>query len=237
MALQITQSVFDAALALRDSGDVAGSWDILSEAGDLYAANARDIIYEINNPVTVFAKIVQVHWDRVAPGARQTVFFDVGLQHLTQYLQRIREEPSGTNENGEQLYRLPSSEQIEASYRLAVIQHGLPAITAVDSLFSVMDWNLERSLEPQYVLARMAGAEDISWAQMLHPELEDARVVFDATTFLDDNIEPYKETFRTMAAMLQRAYDQGEADFVLAAAQLYDLLISVCEDTRKKCCP
>jgi hypothetical protein len=56
VALTITQSVLDEANALRESGDIAGAWSVLSEAGDLYATNARDIIYEINNPVTVFAK-------------------------------------------------------------------------------------------------------------------------------------------------------------------------------------
>ena len=179
MALKVTQSVFDEATALKDAGDVAGAWGVLSAAGDLYATNARDIIYEINNPVSIFAKIVQVHWDRVAPGARQSVFTSVGLQHLTQYLDNIQDEQSGTNSNGEQLYLLPDTEQIEASYRLAVTQHGLPALTAVDSLFSVMDWNFERNNEPQYALARLAGAEDVTWAQMLNPELESSRIVYD----------------------------------------------------------
>ncbi|MCG8015401.1 MAG: hypothetical protein JAY97_04225 [Candidatus Thiodiazotropha sp. 'RUGA'] len=143
MALTITQAVLDEANSLMTIGDVAGAWNVLSEAGDLYASNARDIIEEINNPVSIFAKIVQVHWDRVAPGARQTVFFSVGLQHLSQYLEETEDRLHGINGDGEQLYLLPNTEQIEASYRLAVTQHGLPALTAVDSLFSVMDWNLK----------------------------------------------------------------------------------------------
>jgi hypothetical protein len=229
MALKINQSVLNEALAREEAGDVAGAWAVLSAAGDLYAANARDIIDEINNPISIFAKIVQVHWDRVAPGARQTVFSGVGLQHLTQYLDYIRDAPNGTD-NGEQLYSLPNTEQIEASYRLAVKQHGLPALTAVDSLFSVMDWNLERSSEPQYVLARMAGAEDITWAQMLEPELETGRLVYDSRVFLRDNIEPYKETFQTMTALLLRANEQGDASFVLAAVQLFNMLIGTLGD-------
>ncbi|MEW8321233.1 MAG: hypothetical protein AB2606_01195 [Candidatus Thiodiazotropha taylori] len=143
MALTITQAVLDEANSLMTLGDVAGAWNVLSEAGDLYASNARDIIEEINNPVSIFAKIVQVHRDRVAPGARQTVFFSVGLQHLSQYLEETEDRLHGINGDGEQLYLLPNTEQIEASYRLAVTQHGLPALTAVDSLFSVMGWNLK----------------------------------------------------------------------------------------------
>ncbi|MES9994346.1 MAG: hypothetical protein ABW098_20545 [Candidatus Thiodiazotropha sp.] len=101
---------------------------------------------------------------------------------------------------------MPDTREIEASYREAVTDHGLPTLTAVDSLFSVMDWNLERSLEPQYVLARTAGAADLSWGQMLEPELEAGRTVYDSEVFLDDNISPFKESFGTITALLQQAY-------------------------------
>jgi hypothetical protein len=143
MALRISETTLRLAEEASDAGDIAGAWNILSAAGDRYAGNARDIIAEINNPISVFAKIVQVHWDRVAPGARQSVFMDVGAQHLRQYLEETRKVQSGVDQETEELlYLLPDTEQIEYSYRRAVMFHGLPALTAVDSMFSVLDWNL-----------------------------------------------------------------------------------------------
>lgn len=134
MALTITDTMLRMAEAAADSGEVAEAWSILSSTGDRYAASAYDIILEIDDPVSVFPKIVQVQWDRVAPGARQTVFMDVGLQHVRQYLEIVRRQETEVDDHGEQLYLLPTTKDIEASYRRAVTEHNLPALTAVDSM-------------------------------------------------------------------------------------------------------
>jgi hypothetical protein len=220
MALRISETVLRLAEEASDAGDIAGAWNILSAAGDRYAGNAHDIIAEINNPISVFAKIVQVHWDRVAPGARQTVFMAVGAQHLMQYLQRIRDVPNGLSPTDEQLYLLPSTEQIERSYREAVTDHGLPALTAVDSMFSVLDWNLENSDDWVYASLRFGNVQDISWARILSPELESARIVYDSTVFLNDNIDALEEVMTT-AALVRIKYGQYASEqikFLIADA-------------------
>jgi hypothetical protein len=97
---------------------------------------------------------------------------DVGLQHVRQYLEVVRRQSAGLDEYGEQLYLLPTTEQIEGSYRKALDGHGLSVLTAVDSMFSVFDWNLERSNEWIYVLARENGnVEDVSWKFFEHSSL------------------------------------------------------------------
>lgn len=214
MAVKITSSVLDQAIALKDAGDIAGAWNVLASADDLYAASARDIIEQIDSPTSVFAKIVQVHWDRVAPGARQTVFMDVGLQHLIQYLDLIQQDPSGTTPSGEQQYLLPNTEEIENSYRRAVLDHQLPALTAVDSMFSVLDYNIEKDSDWIYALARTGNTQDISWGRMLDPELEAGRTVYDSKVFLNDGIEPIKEILAT-AAMVRVKYGSFAADQML----------------------
>jgi hypothetical protein len=42
---------------------------------------------------------------------------------------------------------------------------------------------------------------DVSWARMLNPELESARIRYDSDVFLDDPIEPVKETLNTVLVM------------------------------------
>ncbi|MCU7816972.1 MAG: hypothetical protein KZQ81_17685, partial [Candidatus Thiodiazotropha sp. (ex Rostrolucina anterorostrata)] len=223
MALRISEAVLQLAEEASNAGDIAGAWNLLSTEGDRYAGNAHDIIAEINNPSSVFAKIVQVHWDRVAPGARQTVFMDVGAQHLRQYLEVVSNKRANLNEQGEQLYLLPNTEEIEASYRQAVTENGLPALAAVDAMFSVLDWNLERSDEWVYTLLRTGNVEDITWARILAPELESSRIRYDSTVFLNDNIDALKEVLLT-AALVRIKYGQ------IASEQIKLLIIDAIGD-------
>jgi hypothetical protein len=61
MAWEITESVLEEAKALNAAGDVAGAYRVLAEAGDIYSQNALVVIEEINTPISIYAKIVQVH--------------------------------------------------------------------------------------------------------------------------------------------------------------------------------
>jgi hypothetical protein len=166
MALKINDTTLQAAKELNGSGDIAGAYRVLAEAGDKYAANALVVIEQIKDPDSIYARIVQAHWDRVAPGKLEALFMIVGKRHQEQYLELVEGEPSGTDENGEQLYLLANSIQLENSYREALVFYDLPPITTVDSMFSLIDWKLERSEEGWYAKVRAAGGgiEDISWA-------------------------------------------------------------------------
>jgi hypothetical protein len=44
MALTISQATLDQAKTLAEQGDIAGAWNVLSEGGDTYPANANMII-------------------------------------------------------------------------------------------------------------------------------------------------------------------------------------------------
>ena len=103
-------------LALQS--DVAGAWKVLELAGDTYAAGAYQIINEYGDPQSAFARIVEAQWtlhaNAVNPDALDTLFLSVGQQHLNQYLALIRQHEEAD------LYRLPNTKQIEASYRAAV---------------------------------------------------------------------------------------------------------------------
>jgi hypothetical protein len=57
MAVKITKSVWQAADALNQAGDVIGAYRVLAEAGDKYAANALVVMEQIDNPVSIFACI------------------------------------------------------------------------------------------------------------------------------------------------------------------------------------
>ncbi|MEJ2611436.1 MAG: hypothetical protein P8179_15480 [Candidatus Thiodiazotropha sp.] len=230
MAWKITESVLEEAEALNVAGDVAGAYQVLAEAGDFYSQGAQVVIEEINAPVSIFARIVQVHWDRVVPGARQRVFMDVGKLHQKQYLELIRPEKSGLDENGEQLYLLPNSIQIENSYREALLAYDLPALTTVDSMFSLIDRNLELGEGPLYAAIRNTGVVDITWAHMLNPELEDTRIRYDSDVFINDPIEPFKEIVKTVAALLMAAYEQSDVAFKLAALELFQLVADAIGD-------
>jgi hypothetical protein len=157
MALHITESVLEEAQALNKAGNVAGAYRVLAEAGDNYSQNALVVIEEIAAPESIYARIVQVHWERVAPGALETHFMAVGQLHQSQYRELIEEVSMGTNEDGEQLYLLPDSIQIENSYRDALDFFGLPAVTTVDSMFSLIDRYLEQATSFRIAISGMPG--------------------------------------------------------------------------------
>ncbi|MET0067325.1 MAG: calcium-binding protein [Candidatus Thiodiazotropha sp.] len=212
MALTITESILNEAKALNAAGDVAGAYRVLASVGDNYSQNALVVIEEIDEPDSIFARIVQAHWDRVAPGARQTHFMEVGALHQLQYLQLIEDEIRDPNEQGESTYLLPNSIAIEDSYRRALVLSGLPPLTTVDAMFSLIDWNLERSDDGIYVSASESGIEDITWAWFLDPELESGRIAFDSYVFLEDGINaPITEVFKTVWFLLWDKKDIGAA--------------------------
>lgn len=205
MARTISANEYEQALKqLEGAGQspelVADFWKTLADAGDVYAANAYAIIAERDDPQSIYSQIVQTHWDRVAgPEKREALFLKVGLQHAQQYAALIN---SGAYADGNEVrYTLPNTQQIEASYRQAVMDKGLPALTAVDSMFSVLDYNIETSSDWHYEQIRSTGALDISWARILKPELEPERIKYDSEVFLEDNIEPIKEVILTAMSL------------------------------------
>jgi hypothetical protein len=58
MAIKVNETMLRLAEEAAFAGDTARAWDLLSIAGDRYAGSAQVIIEEINNPSSVFAKIV-----------------------------------------------------------------------------------------------------------------------------------------------------------------------------------
>lgn len=132
MALGITTEQRQLLQSYIDNNNYQGGWKYLAEIGDNYADNA----YAVTTGCSVSASflgqqydqlmqyVVRSYWDTVAgPEAYNQKFDDVALQHFQQYVSIINFN------NGE----LPDSQQIEKSYRDAVVLNDLPPNIAIDA--------------------------------------------------------------------------------------------------------
>ena len=126
MSTSITQQDYQKAIDLRNTGNVAGAWAVLANAGDLYAGASYNVVAD---PNSFYGRVVRAEWQ--ATGADLSKFNDVALQHLNQYLYIVGQSPNFT---------LPTTEQIERSYRTAVTDHGFSPLTAVDATFSRLSY-------------------------------------------------------------------------------------------------
>lgn len=129
MALTITAEQYATVQAYAAVGDYAGGWAYLTSIGDNYADNA----YVVTTGDTAgvidqgFHVLVEKHWANTAGANAYADKFDaVAKQHFQQYVEAI----------GDRGGALPTSEQIERSYREAVTDNGLPPETAFDGVFT-----------------------------------------------------------------------------------------------------
>ncbi|MBB3061288.1 calcium-binding protein [Microbulbifer rhizosphaerae] len=205
MALVIEESVLQQAQTLVDQGDVVGAWGILAKAGDSYAAKAEFIVGEWQDPQSIFAMMVDVQWERagVSEADKQTNFMLVAQQHLQNYLNYIDRDVSN---------RLPKTDFIEASYRQALNDFGLPAAAAIDSIFSAADLQLENEVS--------LGVEDLSWGTMLGMEPE--RIVYDSRVFED---QPGDLAWETIQILNGVALKFGYR-YTLAAKESFDSMLA-----------
>lgn len=162
MALTITEEQYAIAKSYADAGDYADGWRYLASVGDNYADNAYVVTTGDASGVVDqgFHILVEKHWANTAgPDVYSEKFDAVARQHFEQYVNTIYE-------NG---YGLPNSQQIEQSYRDAVIDNGLPADTAFDGVFTNTVGDLADGLWP--------GPKEngLDWTDFLG--MEDARQV------------------------------------------------------------
>lgn len=149
---------------MKNNGQVADAWKFLGSKGDAYAFLAGEIVSNntlVMSPVArLFYEMVRSQWENtVGAGVwGGTVFLGVGKVHLENYLKLLNDSPAATGG-----YTLPSTEKIEASYKAALNQYGLPPITAIDSLFSVLDYNAGNGSGE--------APQDFSWAQIMWANL------------------------------------------------------------------
>jgi len=148
---------------LIDAENVAEFWRVLgTDYHDTYADNAYAVIARPNTPFgEFFGTLVEQHWSNTnAPekNAYQDHFAAVGLRHATNYL-NILLRP-------EKLW--PTTEEIEQSYRDAVVLEGLTPQTAFDGVWA------------NGVLQSVFG---VHWAVTLG--MEPARIIKDSHVFDD----------------------------------------------------
>ena len=199
MALNITAAQHAILDTYAQAGDYVGGWDYLASIGDNYADNAAAVTSgNATGLDKAFEVLVKVHWENTAGAdAYATKFDQVARQHFRQYVTAI----SPTNN-----YTLPDSKQIERSYRDAVIDAGLPPITAIDGMITrsfgeVMDWALP-------------GPKDWGpdWTDGLN--MEDARQVpsdvFDDISMIDAGTKLLQDIGDTIVEL----YDNGLVDDV-----------------------
>jgi RTX calcium-binding nonapeptide repeat (4 copies) len=139
---------------LLNAGNVAEFWRVLStDYHDTYADNAYAVIGRPATPIgEFFGTLVQRHWENTNPGnpnAYQDHFMSVGLKHATNYLNTLKLP--------EKLW--PTTEQIEQSYRSAVVSEGLTPQTAFDGVWSIgvlqtffgVHWAVALGIEPERI--------------------------------------------------------------------------------------
>lgn len=184
--LNISETELNQLIEMKDQGRIAEAWNLLGAKGDAYAflagAIVSDNVADMPPLARMFYEMVRSQWENsVGAGVwGGEVFQDVGKRHLENYLTLLG------SRGGSGAYVLPTTKEIEASYKEALGRSGLPPITAIDSLFSVLDLAAgdgQRSLP-----------EDFSWAQVMNlanglmggPAWQADRIEFNSEVFRDD---------------------------------------------------
>ncbi|TRB07119.1 hypothetical protein EXN61_08265 [Agrobacterium tumefaciens] len=134
MALAITADQYEVIRQYADAGDYKSGWKYLSSIGDNYADNAYGVtnvdygsMGEMLSSSLWMKSLVRFHWIRTAGEDNYNAkFSSVAVQHFQQYVDYI----------GSNRFLLPNTQQIEQSYRAAVVGNGLPATTAFDGIFT-----------------------------------------------------------------------------------------------------
>ncbi len=136
---------------------VSQGWASLASNGDDYAAAAWNLI---TYPDGVFGQLVRNYWEALEPGSLSK-WNDVAKTYILTYI--------SFTQLAIKQGRLLNTEEIETAYRQAVTQNGLPALIAIDGLFSGLD------AKSSYV--------DVSWFNILH--ISESRWVYDSSAFSD----------------------------------------------------
>ncbi len=150
--IKLNQDEFLELKSWNDNGDVARVWNYLGSKGDAYAFLAGPIVDDDVDGMDFFSRyfyeMVRSHWQNTGVGEGGSgaednvwggpVFDKVAQAHVSNYLTFLSTQNNVVNNT----YALPDTLFIEASYRDALEQYGLPPITAIDSVFSVVDYAL-----------------------------------------------------------------------------------------------
>lgn len=168
MTVSITDEQYAVAQSYAASGDYVSGWSYLASVGDSYADNAYAVTSGNSEWIDKgFQILVEKHWGNTAgTNAYDEKFESVARQHFRQYVEKI----------GEQELRLPNSQEIEQSYRNAVVDHGLPPETAFDGVFTKSFGDLADNFWPD------PKENGLDWTDFLR--MEDARQV--ASNVFDD---------------------------------------------------
>ncbi|MES2961494.1 MAG: tandem-95 repeat protein [Pseudomonadota bacterium] len=136
MSTTINKSTLDQAQSLLNQGKVHEAWQTLAESGDNYALNAAKITDKNNDS---FAKtLVQETWENTVGMAQYNEKFDaVAKQHLDNYLTSIRKINEKLPPEND-LFVLPSTTNIEASYKKALESNGISTKAAIDGIINTV---------------------------------------------------------------------------------------------------
>ncbi|WP_037587812.1 calcium-binding protein [Stenoxybacter acetivorans] len=180
----ISQDTFKDIKDKYAAGQTAEAWRILGECGDAYAFLAARIVSDDTASMPPLAKafyeMVRIQWENTSGNGGDRIwggkiFKEVGQKHLANYIEALEKSRS------DNIYTLPDTEQIEASYKKALQDSLLPPIVAIDSLFSVIDYH-------------MGAAINFSWAQIMNdanwvmggPAWQEDRIKFNSDVFVRD---------------------------------------------------
>lgn len=163
----------------NNQSKISEAWAFLGARGDSYAYLAAKVVTDNTSSMGViqrlFYEMVRLQWDNtVGTGVWGTqVFRNVGVQHLNQYIRLLELSTNGS------IATLPNTLEIEASYRNALIDNGLPPQTAIDSLLSVIE--TEMSLKKSWADIMSLGNEMNG-----EPAWPVDRVIYNSMVFVGD---------------------------------------------------
>ena len=208
MALTITAEQHAIVQSYAAAGNYQGGWNYLASIGDNYADNAYAVTS--GNATGVidqgFQILVQKHWTNTAgQNAYAEKSEQVARQHFRQYVDAI---------GGNAGYALPTSKQIEKSYRDAVEFANLPPETAFDGVFTRSIGDLADQFWP-------GPKEDgLDWTDFLR--MEDKRQV-GSDVFNDiDPAKAWDTLLKDMRGTVQELARRGWQDASRAWGQMFD---------------
>ncbi|MDD9875066.1 MAG: hypothetical protein OXU22_05960, partial [Gammaproteobacteria bacterium] len=161
MSKTISKAVYNAAQAKADAGDVHGAWQVLADAGDNYARAGAEIMNP--NGDSFIKAVVEKTWElSVGLDVYNAKFTEVASHHLSGYLKIIDINMGGGNSAA-----LPTTFQIETSYKEALDEHNVSYNASIDAIINSIG-----DISPHW--ANLLDKFDGDWSNIY--DIDDSRI-------------------------------------------------------------
>ncbi|MDR1423789.1 MAG: hypothetical protein LBI92_04165 [Azoarcus sp.] len=159
---------------LLNSKQVAEAWAYLASKGDAYAVLASDVVKDEPESLVgqLFHRMVELQWENTLGSSiyQSQTFQEVAAKHLENYIVFLAQPE----------HDWPTTYFIEGSYKRALEDSGLIPITAIDGLFSVMQYHTDVPLSWANAMdwGNLLMGSDVRW--------EEERIALKSDIFIND---------------------------------------------------